>query len=264
MPMRSGWSRSPDSASLRSSSFTAMRRAASSAWRQAICRRAVEAEQRHHAVADELVEPAAGRLDRLADGAEIAVEQEHHVVGQLALGDRGEAADVGEQDRDVALAAMCLRLPAIGVDRPGGGRQQGRDAIAAGRRPELAGEPDIGRRADPRQHLLLLRLGRRQRTRRRRRCARGRSSSGRARRIPRHAGCRRCGSSRGSVRPAAASTILPLAVVRRTTPARRSQRSRSGRAAKQAEQQQRRAGHQAVGDHVELGVAAGVAAPGRA
>jgi hypothetical protein len=47
-------------------------------------RLAVEAEDRHHAIADELVEPAAGRLDGLAGGAEIAVEQEHHVVGQLA------------------------------------------------------------------------------------------------------------------------------------------------------------------------------------
>ena len=96
-----------------------MRRAASSAWRQATSGRAVEAEDRHHAVADELVEPPAGRLHRLAGGAEIAVEQEHDVVRQLALGDRGEAADVGEQDGDVALAAMRLRLAAIGLDRPG-------------------------------------------------------------------------------------------------------------------------------------------------
>jgi hypothetical protein len=37
-----------------------MRRAASSAWRHGDLGLAVEAEDRHHAVADELVEPAAG------------------------------------------------------------------------------------------------------------------------------------------------------------------------------------------------------------
>ena len=49
--------------------------------------RGLEAEQRHRAVADELVEPAAGLLDRLADDREIAVEQEHDVERQALVGD---------------------------------------------------------------------------------------------------------------------------------------------------------------------------------
>ena len=60
------------------------------------------------------------------------------------------------------LAAMGLRLAAIGLDRAGRRRQQRRHAVVAGRRVELAGEPHIGRRADPRQHLLFFRRGRRQ------------------------------------------------------------------------------------------------------
>ena len=57
---------------------------------------------------------------------------------------------------------MGLRLAAIGLDRAGRRRQQRRHAVVAGRRAELAGEPHIGRRADPRQHLLFFRRGRRQ------------------------------------------------------------------------------------------------------
>ena len=49
--------------------------------------RRFEAEQRHRAVADELVEPAAGLLDRLADDREIAVEQEDDVERQALVGD---------------------------------------------------------------------------------------------------------------------------------------------------------------------------------
>ena len=158
-----------------------------------------EAEDRHHAVADELVDPAAGRLDGLAGRAEIAVEQEHHVVGQLALRDRGEAADVGEQDCDVVLAAMGLRLAAIGLDRAGRRRQERRHAVVAGWRVKLAGEPHIGRARRPSSapSVLPARAAAAWRDARRR-CEPGRSSSGRGRRTPRHAGCRQDGSSPGS------------------------------------------------------------------
>ena len=125
-------------------------------------RLAVESEDRHYAVTDELVDPAAGRLDGVAGCPEIAVEQEHDVVGQLALRDRGEAADIGEQDRDILLAAMGLWLAAIGLDRAGRCGQERRHAVVAGRRAELAGEPHIGGSANPRQHLLFVRRGRRQ------------------------------------------------------------------------------------------------------
>ena len=60
------------------------------------------------------------------------------------------------------LETVGLRLSAIGLDRAGRRRQERRHAIVAGRRPQLAGQPHIGRRTDPRQHLLLLRRGRRQ------------------------------------------------------------------------------------------------------
>ena len=110
----------------------------------------VEAEDRHHAVADELVEAPAGCLDGLSGRAEVAVEQEHDVVGKLALGDRREAANVGEQHRDVALAAMGLRLAAIGFDRAGGGRQQQCHPVLTGRRAQLAGEAHVRRGTDAR------------------------------------------------------------------------------------------------------------------
>jgi hypothetical protein len=57
---------------------------------------------------------------------------------------------------------MGLRLPAIGLDRAGRCRQERRHAVVAGRRVELTGEPHIGGRAHPRQHLLFLGRGRRQ------------------------------------------------------------------------------------------------------
>ena len=67
---------------------------------------ALDAEERHDAIADELVEPPAGLLDRPPHRVEIAVQDEHDVVGQPPLGERGEAADIGEQDGDLTLAAL--------------------------------------------------------------------------------------------------------------------------------------------------------------
>ena len=59
--------------------------------------------------------PAAGLLDRAPHGAEIAVEHEHDVVGQLVLGHAGEGAQVGEQDRDLLLMALQIAGPRAGV-----------------------------------------------------------------------------------------------------------------------------------------------------
>ncbi len=83
---------------------------------------AVEAEKRHHAVADELVDAAAGLLHRVAHLGEIPVEQEHHVIGQLALGELGEGAEIGEEDGDLALAAV-RDSSAGGSRRAPGGRR---------------------------------------------------------------------------------------------------------------------------------------------
>ena len=121
----------------------------------------VEPEQRHGAVADELVQLAAGLLDGLADDGEIAVEQEHDVIGQPVVGERGEAANVAKQDRDFLLAAG-RGVPRRGRQHPvaiGGKQRQHGEAM---RGPELAGQPDIGRGADAQQRHVLDLADRRQ------------------------------------------------------------------------------------------------------
>src|SRR5213593_1063101 len=55
----------------------------------------VHAEERHHAVAGELVRHAARPRDRLAHGLEVPVEEEDHVVGELPPGEPGESPEVG-------------------------------------------------------------------------------------------------------------------------------------------------------------------------
>ena len=108
---------------------------------------AVDAEQRHHSVADELVHMAARLLDRAAHGKEIAVQQEHHVIGQLVLGQPGEGAQVGEQDGDFVFRALLAACPRPRFRRPGRCRQQGHERhVARGNR--LAGEAHPLRRAD--------------------------------------------------------------------------------------------------------------------
>src|SRR5215470_19119849 len=57
---------------------------------------AVEAEQRHHAVADELVDAPARRLDRVAGLGEVAIEEEDQIVGQLLFGELGKGPKVAE------------------------------------------------------------------------------------------------------------------------------------------------------------------------
>jgi len=82
----------------------------------------VYAEQGHHAIARELVGDATGLFDRFADHLEIAVQQEHHVVGQAPLGERGEAAQVGKQHTQLALlAGHEARVRCRGVRRDTGG-----------------------------------------------------------------------------------------------------------------------------------------------
>ena len=62
-------------------------------------------EDGEHAVAGAVVHPAAVAVDGLADRVEEIVEQIDHVVGQLLLGQRGEAAHVDEQHGELALDA---------------------------------------------------------------------------------------------------------------------------------------------------------------
>ena len=125
-----------------------------------LARGGLEAEQRHRAVADELVEPAAGLLDRLADDREIAVEQEDDVERQPLIGDRGEIAHVAEQHRDdVFVAGRCRRrghrLILLVT------RHQQRHHTDVVDRLELAGEPNVvfGGDAGKRRPFDLARFG---------------------------------------------------------------------------------------------------------
>src|SRR2546425_5570733 len=72
----------------------------------AALRLGLDAEERHHAVARELVRDAPGALDRAADGLEVPVQDEHDVVGQPVLRDAREAAPGGEEGRDLPLSAL--------------------------------------------------------------------------------------------------------------------------------------------------------------
>ena len=56
------------------------------------------APERHHRVADELVERAAVVEDDLRHRAQVLVQHGHHLLGGELLRERGEAADVAEED----------------------------------------------------------------------------------------------------------------------------------------------------------------------
>ena len=117
-------------------------------------------EQGHHAVAGELVGDAATAFDRAADGFEVAVKQEHDVVGQALFRDAGEAAQVGEQD---ANFAFIPRHSSAGEGLGGvdaGGQQRGHRDVAQG--PQLAGQAHVGRGADACEHPRFGRARRRQ------------------------------------------------------------------------------------------------------
>ena len=89
---------------------------------------AVEAEQRHHTVADELVDAPARRLDRVAGLGKIAIEEEDQIIGQLLFGELGKGSQVAEQDRDVALGTVQIAGPMESVARLRGRRQERRHA----------------------------------------------------------------------------------------------------------------------------------------
>src|SRR6516165_3871539 len=67
---------------------------------------ALDPEQCHDPVTDEFVDPPAGRLDGASHRREISVEHEYYVIREPTLGEAGEAANVGEQDSNLALAAL--------------------------------------------------------------------------------------------------------------------------------------------------------------
>src|SRR4029077_19087592 len=118
----------------------------------------LDSQQRHDAVANELVDASSRCFDRASHRCEIAVENEHHVVGKPAFGERGEAANVDEQDRNLLLAALRKvdSPPPVRGTRERWQKWRHLDRAA---RPQLAGEADIGCCADAVEysHLVLSR-----------------------------------------------------------------------------------------------------------
>ena len=68
-------------------------------------------EEDHHAVAGEVLERAAVLGDRVAHHAVVLAEEAEELLGLGLLGERGEAAEVAEGDRDLAPMAREQGLP---------------------------------------------------------------------------------------------------------------------------------------------------------
>src|SRR5579872_5683025 len=105
MPMRNGTDSSPRSWRLRSPS----RASISSAPRLRRPARRIDrvhAIERHQAVAGELRIMSAARGDRLAHFVKKSIEDEEHVIGQLAFTEGGRAAQIDEDHGDEPLAAF--------------------------------------------------------------------------------------------------------------------------------------------------------------
>ncbi len=67
------------------------------------------AEDRHHRVADELLDGAAEALELVPEPRVVRAKQRAHLLGIHLLGARGEADEIGEEDRhDLALLEPCL------------------------------------------------------------------------------------------------------------------------------------------------------------
>ena len=69
-------------------------------------------EEHHHAVAGEPLEGALEAVDELAERRVVGAEHAHHVLRLGRLGERREAAQVAEDDRDLAAVALQERLVA--------------------------------------------------------------------------------------------------------------------------------------------------------
>ena len=68
------------------------------------------AEERHHAVADELVEGAAGGENRLDRQVEEGIQQLRGLLRSRVLGERGESDQVGEEHRRLGGAQLADAL----------------------------------------------------------------------------------------------------------------------------------------------------------
>ncbi len=108
------------------------------------------AEDRHHVVADVLVDGAAVALDLRAEPHQHAVDERLHGLRVHALGDGCVAGQVGEQDRH--LAALLGQ-----VVRRGGGRRRARALVHPV--PAVHAEARLGRRGRAAAGAAVLQLG---------------------------------------------------------------------------------------------------------
>ena len=111
----------------------------------------VDSEKGHHAVTDELVDPAARCLHRRAHGGEIAIEDEDHVEGQLVFRQAGKAPEVGEEYGDLALLALQGRSLAHQLGGRHVRRQQGCH-LQVRQGQGLAGQTNVGGGVETGEH----------------------------------------------------------------------------------------------------------------
>ena len=108
------------------------------------------APDRHHGVADELLDRAAVALDQRAAALEVLAEELADVLGVAVLGQRGEADQVGEQHRD--QPPLGDRGRGCGRRRlPGVSDQRCRRTRHRSDRPARSGRRSSGRRTRARR-----------------------------------------------------------------------------------------------------------------
>ena len=119
------------------------------------------APERHHGVADELLDAAAVALDHVPRRLEVAREELARLLGVAALGLRREADEVGEEDGDDAPLGNGRGSGGCGRRRGGGGAER-RAALRAELRGRVGGRPARRARACERRPALRaeLRAGR--------------------------------------------------------------------------------------------------------
>ena len=119
------------------------------------------APDRHHGVADELLDHAAVALDHRAGALEVARQQLAHLLGVARLGQRGEADEVEEQHRaDPALGhRRCAAGAAYGAAAAGAVASKRGAALAAERCRGPGSAPQDGQAWLQRRAALAAELG---------------------------------------------------------------------------------------------------------
>ena len=108
----------------------------------------VLAEDGEQAIAQELVDPAAVSCGSPRRRGEELVQNENDVVGQAALRELGEVAQVEEHDGERLLDAGRVRSCSSAASGPVLAGRSRRVTSSRLCRPDLAGEAHVGRRGD--------------------------------------------------------------------------------------------------------------------